>query len=1200
MNNSGLIQARTIDDLKGNIKLYADGGTVNVSGTLDASAPNGGDGGLIETSGNKVSIADSAIVTTKSAYGTNGTWLLDPDGFTIGLTSADGDMTATALNTALTSGNVTIASTSGSGTDGNINVNGAVTWSANTLTLNATNNVYVNAVMTATGTASFAANYGYLLSNGVPTTTPSGTGNADGTPYGLYCYQGAALGSFVGSVNFSGIGTVMLNGQNYTLINAATTTATNGVMAYGLDYIANNLAGNYVLGSNITGSWTGPISASDFTGNFNGFGHTISSPILTATGVFGTIGSGGTVSNIGVVSATVTAAASGASTVPAVGTLANYNQGDIINSFASGTLNNSNITRAGGLVGANSGLIAQSYYAGQVFAVNIAGGLVGTNASGGTVLDELGAGFGSRLLRLEYLRGHRHHLCGRPGRRKPIWRNDQPVLCRKPDKDERHDFHGRCFCRGEQRLHRPVLRIQVQHARFPHRPQSRRVRLEQHLNRHDHQLIYHGPLQHSTSANWTAGFAYENEGTITNAYATSYSAGTLNSARYGFVYSNTGTITDAYWYAYTSSGSTPVTDTSGATNLTATQAATFSSYTGFGTSDWAASKSGYPILDNLFVYVSNSSTPTYGSATSTISTLGLTARGLQGGGGAGGGGGTTSLLDSITSTTYNPFTVTTDNGYVDAGVWKATAILSSSTPYENIKGVVMVNRKALTLASGTVQNKTYDGTTSAAFNGTPTLSGFVNGQTLNVTYTSAAFASPNAGTGQTVNLTYTAANGTNGGQLNNYTIPSTTTATITPKSITATISANNKTYDGTTTDTATYTLPGVISGDNLSLAYSAAFTDPNAAANKTVNITGISLSGTSAGNYSLTNTSTLQTTATISPLALILYGALSSNPGSTTIPASTLSATNVVVGDTVAIGGSATIAGTSSGAQPITNVSSLTVSNPNYTLTGATGAVVIGSQSLALDHVASGTANISTSGTTTTITTSTNSTVIDWWRFMIAANETVNFVEPSATSIVLNRVTGSEQSVINGILTANGRVFLINSNGILFGSGSSVNVGAFLASSLSISDTNFNGGNYVFAPASTSAPVINNGGITTSDGGFIALSSNQGVTNSGTLNAPDGKAILVSADSLTLSPNTATNGLTSYAIASLDGTTILNGVVNVAGSLSNGGLIETAGSVISLGNGYQIGTGNSGHLVLQPAHYHHRQQRECGRLIHRK
>ena len=102
-------------------------------------------------------------------------------------------MTATALNNALGSGNVTIASTSGTGTDGNINVNDAVTWSANTLTLNATNNIYVNNMMTATGTASFAANYGHVLNNGVPTTTASGTGNADGTPYGLYTLQSACI-----------------------------------------------------------------------------------------------------------------------------------------------------------------------------------------------------------------------------------------------------------------------------------------------------------------------------------------------------------------------------------------------------------------------------------------------------------------------------------------------------------------------------------------------------------------------------------------------------------------------------------------------------------------------------------------------------------------------------------------------------------------------------------------------------------------------------------------------------------------------------------------------------------------------------------------------------------------------------------------------------------------------------------------------
>ena len=72
VNNSGLIQARTVDDLKGHIKLYADGGTINVAGTLDASAPVWGDGGFIETSGNKVSIADTAFVTTSRPTVTTG------------------------------------------------------------------------------------------------------------------------------------------------------------------------------------------------------------------------------------------------------------------------------------------------------------------------------------------------------------------------------------------------------------------------------------------------------------------------------------------------------------------------------------------------------------------------------------------------------------------------------------------------------------------------------------------------------------------------------------------------------------------------------------------------------------------------------------------------------------------------------------------------------------------------------------------------------------------------------------------------------------------------------------------------------------------------------------------------------------------------------------------------------------------------
>jgi filamentous hemagglutinin family protein len=157
VNNSGIIQARTMASLKGgsggtriahkgSIKLLAQGGTVNVSGKLDASAPKGGDGGTIETSGNKVTIADSAVITTKSAYGQNGSWIIDPDGFVIA--AAGGDITGAKLSSELASNNITILSTQGSGTGGNIDVNDVVTWSAGTmLTLTATNAINVNAVI---------------------------------------------------------------------------------------------------------------------------------------------------------------------------------------------------------------------------------------------------------------------------------------------------------------------------------------------------------------------------------------------------------------------------------------------------------------------------------------------------------------------------------------------------------------------------------------------------------------------------------------------------------------------------------------------------------------------------------------------------------------------------------------------------------------------------------------------------------------------------------------------------------------------------------------------------------------------------------------------------------------------------------------------------------------------------------------------
>src|ERR1700754_209392 len=90
--------------------------------------------------------------------------------------------------------------------------------------------------------------------------------------------------------------------------------------------------------------------------------------------------------------------------------------------------------------------------------------------------------------------------------------------------------------------------------------------------------------------------------------------------------------------------------------------------------------------------------------------------------------------------------------------------------------------------------------------------------------------------------------------------------------------------------------------------------------------------------------------------------------------------------------------------------------------------------------VSAGTGRIVQQGSTTTVNQSTQNLAINWSSFGIAANETVNFVQPSANAIALNRVLGSDASQIYGHLNANGQVFLLNPNGILFGKTAQVNV----------------------------------------------------------------------------------------------------------------------------------------------------------------
>jgi filamentous hemagglutinin family protein len=164
--------------------------------------------------------------------------------------------------------------------------------------------------------------------------------------------------------------------------------------------------------------------------------------------------------------------------------------------------------------------------------------------------------------------------------------------------------------------------------------------------------------------------------------------------------------------------------------------------------------------------------------------------------------------------------------------------------------------------------------------------------------------------------------------------------------------------------------------------------------------------------------------------------------------------------------------------------------------------------------VTGGTAAISGEGTTTvTITQTTDKATINWDSFSIGSGETVTFNQLSSSSIALNRVTGTDASAIYGTLSSNGKVYLINPNGILFSSTAQVNVGGIVASTLDISDSDFLCGNYTFSGSGGS--VVNNGSIVAVDGGYVVLLGDT-VVNTGTITAGSGTVTLGAGSRITL------------------------------------------------------------------------------------
>jgi filamentous hemagglutinin family protein len=202
-----------------------------------------------------------------------------------------------------------------------------------------------------------------------------------------------------------------------------------------------------------------------------------------------------------------------------------------------------------------------------------------------------------------------------------------------------------------------------------------------------------------------------------------------------------------------------------------------------------------------------------------------------------------------------------------------------------------------------------------------------------------------------------------------------------------------------------------------------------------------------------------------------------------------------------------------------------------------------------LTWVSAGNATATSVGNQLTINQSSSSAILNWASFNIDAGGIVRFVQPSTSSIALNRIFQASPSLIFGQLTANGQIYLVNPNGLVFGSTAKVSAAGILASTLGISDSVFtngllsavgngqpalasdgrlsvidNNGKPVLGPNGQPLPiqlVVQNGAqLSTNQPNGRILLAGQEVQNAGSISAPDGQIILAAGDQVFLQAST--------------------------------------------------------------------------------
>jgi filamentous hemagglutinin family protein len=218
------------------------------------------------------------------------------------------------------------------------------------------------------------------------------------------------------------------------------------------------------------------------------------------------------------------------------------------------------------------------------------------------------------------------------------------------------------------------------------------------------------------------------------------------------------------------------------------------------------------------------------------------------------------------------------------------------------------------------------------------------------------------------------------------------------------------------------------------------------------------------------------------------------------------------------------------------------------------------------EQVVSGQATVARpNATQMQIQQSSQKAIVNWQGFSISPNEVVNIQQPSFNAALLNRVVGMDASVIQGQLNANGQIYLVNPNGVLFSNTAQVDVGGLIASTHNISDTDFLNGHYHFMQNNATGMVSNQGIIQTPAGGVVALIGNQ-VSNEGSISTPGGTTALAAGKTVDL--DFQGNGLVEVKIPEA----ALNAQINNKGAiLADGGRVvltaqaanQLAGTVIN-------------------------------------